>query len=285
MGGQQRDLVAVSIPGHGTRTHRSGKSVFQLLVQRLQSADADRAVTGRRTGSWRSFDREPRRTGAAGPSSQGGGPSWQKTGNDLQQAWGVSEGYPSATYSDGEGASVALPLGAVAFGIDFLVNFFEDLFSGPNSPPIPRKLMHKRHPLYGDILGIDSGTIPTEGSQGVTFCADPQPCNKPPLQKSTPAPPSACSQYDAECAQSKSSDTYACKAGDCCRSFGDTTFADCTRGCLLSQERVCFGSSGAAGCRAWAHAKCYASCAQSLGDLTQWLNFPACRSLAPELVP
>lgn len=102
--------------------------------------------------------------GVAGPSGQGGGPSWQKTKNDFQQAWDVSEGYPSATYSDGEGASVALPLGAVAFGIDFLVNFFEDLFSGPNSPPIPRKLMHKRHPLYGEILGIDSGLIPTEGT-------------------------------------------------------------------------------------------------------------------------
>jgi hypothetical protein len=102
--------------------------------------------------------------GAAGPSGQGGGPSWQKTKNDFQQAWDVSEGYPSATYSDGEGASVALPLGAVAFGIDFLVNFFEDLFSGPNSPPIPRKLMHKRHPLYGEILGIQDGLVPTEGS-------------------------------------------------------------------------------------------------------------------------
>jgi hypothetical protein len=44
------------------------------------------------------------------------------------------------------------------------VNFFEDLFSGPNSPPIPLKLMHKRHPLYGEILGVDSGLIPTEGA-------------------------------------------------------------------------------------------------------------------------
>jgi hypothetical protein len=122
--------------------------------------------------------------GVAGPSGQGGGPSWQKTGNDLQQAWGVSEGYPSATYSDGEGASVALPLGAVAFGIDFLVNFFEDLFSGPNSPPIPRKLMHKRHPLYGEILGIDTGIIATVGSDGPPqFCGDPKNCNKSPLQK------------------------------------------------------------------------------------------------------
>jgi hypothetical protein len=64
------------------------------------------------------------------------------------------------------------------------VNLLEDLFSGPSSPPIPRKLMHKRHPLYGQILGVDGGVIPTEDSDGSPqFCGDPENCNRPPLQK------------------------------------------------------------------------------------------------------
>jgi len=52
----------------------------------------------------------------------------------------------------------------VVFLGDLLANLLEDLFSGPSSPPIPRKLMYKRHPVYVRILGVDSGLIPTEGS-------------------------------------------------------------------------------------------------------------------------
>jgi Phospholipase A2-like domain len=167
----------------------SSSNVYNPQMQNMLSQVGAQGLGGPSIAS-------PDGPGAAGPSGQSGGPSWQKTKNDFQQAWDVSEGYPSATYSDGEGASVALPLGAVAFGIDFLVNFFEDLFSGPNSPPIPRKLMHKRHPLYGEILGIDGDLIPTEGSSplgggtasdslesSVSVTASGGPSNAHPLQR------------------------------------------------------------------------------------------------------
>ena len=59
---------------------------------------------------------------------------------------------------------MAVPAAIAAYVIDFLVNFFEDIFGGGSSPPIPRQLMHRRHPLYGEIIGIDSGLIPTDAS-------------------------------------------------------------------------------------------------------------------------
>ncbi|MFZ0660979.1 MAG: hypothetical protein WAM05_19830 [Candidatus Binataceae bacterium] len=68
----------------------------------------------------------------------------------------------SISFTDGEAAPVTLPLGAIAGTVDLLVNLLEDLFSGAENPPIPRQLMHRRHPLYGNVLGIDAGLIPTE---------------------------------------------------------------------------------------------------------------------------
>jgi hypothetical protein len=121
----------------------------------------------------------------AGPSGQSGGLTWQKYQNDLKQGYeaDLDASNFSFDYSDGGEAPIPINLGPLVGSIDFLINLLEDIFSSPSSPPIPRKLMHKRHPLYGQLLGIVVDNIPTEGSDGVTFCADPQPCNKPPLQK------------------------------------------------------------------------------------------------------
>ncbi|MGC1679391.1 MAG: hypothetical protein WA740_17800, partial [Candidatus Binataceae bacterium] len=100
-----------------------------------------------------------------------------------------------------EEAPVALPVAILATGIDFLVNFFEDLFSGSENPPIPRQLMHKRHPLYVRILGVEISIVPTEGSSAPVG-ATGAPSNTPPLQKA-PMPeapkktPSVASKYQA----------------------------------------------------------------------------------------
>ena len=77
--------------------------------------------------------------------------------------------------------------------VDFLVNFFEDIFGGGSSPEIPRQLMHGRHPLYPVILGVSDGLIPTEASEGLKVCGDPEPSKARPLQKGSSAPPSASS--------------------------------------------------------------------------------------------
>jgi hypothetical protein len=65
-----------------------------------------------------------------------------------------------------EGASVgyATPAVIAGFVAEALYDIFDAIFGGGSSAPIPRQLMHRRHPLYGQIIGIDSGLIPTEGS-------------------------------------------------------------------------------------------------------------------------
>jgi hypothetical protein len=78
---------------------------------------------------------------------------------------------------------IALPLAIIAGGVDFLVNFFEDILGGGESPPpIPRQLRHNRHPLYPVILGVPDDLIPNEGSEGLKICGDPSPDITAPLQ-------------------------------------------------------------------------------------------------------
>ena len=101
----------------------------------------------------------------APPSGQSGGITSQRFENDLNQSVQVENDANnfSISFTDGESAPVTVPLGAIAGTADLLANLIEDLFSGPDNPPVPRQLMHKRHPLYGEILGIQGGIIPTEG--------------------------------------------------------------------------------------------------------------------------
>ena len=121
------------------------------------------------------------------PSGSSGGLSPQSVENDSRQALQVgTDIYVGAsvlgiTYSE---IPIALPLAIIGGAIDFLVNFFEDLFGGGGSPTIPRQLLHARHPLYPLILGFPEGLIPTEGSAGPTICPDTGGVSKTPaLQK------------------------------------------------------------------------------------------------------
>jgi len=50
------------------------------------------------------------------------------------------------------------------FIASLLNDIFGDLFSGGGSPPVVRQLMYKSHPLYVQILGIQPGLVPSEGS-------------------------------------------------------------------------------------------------------------------------
>jgi hypothetical protein len=120
------------------------------------------------------------------PSGQSGGSTWQKFQNDVRQSEQVEDAANnfSISFSNGEAAPVTLPLGTIAGTVDLLVNLIEDLFSGSENPPIPRQLMHKRHPLYGEILGLDTGLIPTEGPAG----NPPAPSATPPPRPCPPVP-------------------------------------------------------------------------------------------------
>jgi len=123
----------------------------------------------------------------AAPSGSSGGLSPQSVANDYQQAVQVG-----TDVFDGANAlglafreiPLALPLAIIAEDVDFLVNFFEDIFGGGGSPPIPRQLMHARHPLYPVILGVQDGLIPDEMSKGkAELCGDAEFCGTKPLQK------------------------------------------------------------------------------------------------------
>ena len=73
-------------------------------------------------------------------------------------------------------------VGIIAQGIEDIISFFDWLFGGGGSPPIPRQLLHQRHPLYPVILGISDGLIPTEASEGKPeLCGDAEYCGTPVL--------------------------------------------------------------------------------------------------------
>lgn len=131
----------------------SSSNVYNPQIQNMLSQVGAQGLGG-------SSGANPAGPAVAGPSGQSGGLNGQKTEQDFINAWQVSEGSEfSVSFQFGEAVPISLPSGAVVFLGDLLANLLEDLFSGPSSPPIPRKLMHKRHLLYGDILGIQDGVI------------------------------------------------------------------------------------------------------------------------------
>jgi hypothetical protein len=110
------------------------------------------------------------------PAANGGGLSWQSYQNDVKQAYRVG----AETFVAFSGVTVgeepvALTAALTAYVVDFLVNFFEDIFSGGGSPPIPRQLLHGRHPLYAVILGIRKGLISNEASSAPLAGKSPGP--------------------------------------------------------------------------------------------------------------
>ena len=122
----------------------------------------------------------------AGPSGSSGGLSPQSVANDYKQAVQVGtdvfEGASALGLTFGE-TPLALSLAIIAEDVDFLVNFFEDIFGGGGSPPTLRQLLHARHQLYPVILGVSDGLIPTEGTS-----ADPP----DPSDPSKPCPSCHC---------------------------------------------------------------------------------------------
>jgi hypothetical protein len=142
-------------------------------------------------------------TGSSGAGGSSRGLSGQSFLNDYEQARQVEADVLNAGNAIGgitdRDVPIVLPLAIIGGGVDFLVNFFEDIFGGGESPPpIPRQLRHHRHPLYSVILGIPEGLIPDEVSGGrPPVCGDPWLCPTRPLaddkvleipQASTPTP-------------------------------------------------------------------------------------------------
>ncbi|HVA77255.1 MAG TPA: hypothetical protein VNF27_05135 [Candidatus Binataceae bacterium] len=133
-------------------------NVYNPEIQNALSQVGAQGLSGPSAGN-------PAGPGASPPSGTSGGLTWQSYQNDLGQAQqvGLETLLAGGPFTIGE-APVAVPAALAAYVVDFLVNFFEDIFGGGSSPPIPRKLMHRRHPLYGPILGIQNGLVPTEAS-------------------------------------------------------------------------------------------------------------------------
>jgi hypothetical protein len=78
-------------------------------------------------------------------------------------------------------AAALLPAGpilvTVATAVLILFDIFDELFGGSDSPPIPRKLLHGRHPLYPNIIGVPVSLISDQASSGAPqFCGDLHVC-------------------------------------------------------------------------------------------------------------
>lgn len=96
---------------------------------------------------------------------------------------------------------------------------------------------------------------------------------------SSPAGPSSCSYYSAQCQNSNGTDAYACSAQQCCESFGDNPFSNCTRSCLINYDKAnCAALSGndRNKCRFREHVVCYATCANVPDLLKKPWTIPAC---------
>jgi hypothetical protein len=120
-----------------------------------------------------------------GPGSQGNGSFGQWYLGQLNPHFGQFD--PAAlsdinfSVGDSEGGLTVIPVGAIAEAIYELVSFFEWLFGGSSAPPTPRQLLHGRHPLYDQILGVSDGLVPDESSEGLKVCGDPSPSKQRPL--------------------------------------------------------------------------------------------------------
>ena len=110
----------------------------------------------------------------------------QGAATGLDATYAVSEGAalvaPFAPELAVAIAAAAVPVGIIVGAADFVANFLDDFFSGGGSPPIPRQLTHRRHPLYGQIIGVQDGLIPTGGSSAPAANGG-APSNTPPLQR------------------------------------------------------------------------------------------------------
>jgi len=75
--------------------------------------------------------------------------------------------------------------------LEDLYNFFSDLFGGGGGQSLPpnyfvfkaRIERARRHPQYPDIDGAAIDIVLNQSPAAPEFCADPHPCNTPPLQK------------------------------------------------------------------------------------------------------
>ena len=119
---------------------------------------------------------------AYGPGSEGNGSfgHWLAHEEEVQATGGFYDGgggdsADSADAGDSVDVDVDVPIVAI---FEWWASFFEWLFGGSSAPPTPRKLLHARHPLYPDIIGVPDGLIPDEAPatpKGMTGGPAPKP--------------------------------------------------------------------------------------------------------------
>ena len=128
-----------------------------------------------------------------GPSGNAiGGPSGSGGGPDVAGNAGVGSGAGGGAFlltlgliwgSDASTGGLVTVAAIVATVVDALVQGFLDIFGGgSDNPPIPRQLLHGRHPLYPVMLGVSDGLIPDETCEALPPETSSSPLNPPPLQ-------------------------------------------------------------------------------------------------------
>jgi len=93
-------------------------------------------------------------------------------------------------YSSGEGGGTPSSLPAI---LEDIYNFFNGLFGGGGSSLPPNYFVFQarleragRHPQYPKIDGVAIDIVLNQSPAAPEFCADPHPCNTPPLQYRSP---------------------------------------------------------------------------------------------------
>ena len=86
-----------------------------------------------------------------------------------------------------------------------------------------------------------------------------------------------CSYYDQRCCSTGRKDSYACRAGQCCRDFGEGKKQSCVRECLIERDKVCVKDhpNSLPSCRFEAHVACYTKCRFIPGHVPK-----SCRNIA-----
>jgi RHS repeat-associated protein len=200
-------------------------------------------------------------------------------GQNIDEPLAMSRsGVISYYEADGLGSVTSMTSGSGALAQTYTFDSFGKLTNSAGSLTNPFQytarefdsetgLYYYRARYYDDMSGRLLSEDPIRFDAGINFYAyvsnNPLNLNDPRGLLPSGIGPEGCSYYDKRCKGTCPVDSYTCRAAKCCRSFGDSPKANCTRECLIDWDIAnCAPQSGSArgNCRVTAHVYCYAKC-------------------------
>ncbi len=179
-----------------------------------------------------------------------------------------ADGLGSVTSLSGSAGSLTQTYAYDSFGKQTsssgsLTNPFQ--YTGRESDP-ETGIYYYRARYYDQNTGRFASEDPIRFKGGINFYAyvsnNPATITDPSGLLPSGVGPEACVYYDELCKRSCPPDAYACKAGQCCREFGNGPKQNCVRKCLIDQDKICTQNSpnSLQSCRLVNHVLCYSVC-------------------------